>query len=395
MKKQTLQDVTLTGKRVFVRVDFNVPMKDGAITDETRIKAALPTIKHLVEQGAKVILASHLGRPKGQAVDELRLKPIAERLSELLNKPVASSTEARGEVAEKAVNELNDGDVLLLENVRFYSGEEKNDAELAKEFAALADFYVNDAFGAAHRAHASTEGIAKHLPSAAGFLMEKELEVLGQALTEPKRPFTAIIGGAKVKDKIGVIDHLLDKVDNLIIGGGLAYTFVKALGHEVGKSLLEEDKIDLAKSFMEKAKKNGVNFYMPEDVIVSDDFSNDANTQIVPISEIPADWEALDIGPKTQDTYKKVVADSALVIWNGPMGVFELETFAGGTKAVATALAESTDTYSVIGGGDSAAAVEMFGLADKMSHISTGGGASLEFMEGKDLPGVVALSDKK
>ncbi|MCM2675626.1 phosphoglycerate kinase [Alkalicoccobacillus plakortidis] len=395
MNKQTLQDVTLTGKRVFVRVDFNVPMKDGVITDETRIKAALPTIQHLVKQGAKVILASHLGRPKGQAVEELRLKPVAVRLSELLDQPVAASTEARGEVAETAVSELKDGDILLLENVRFYAGEEKNDAELAKEFAALADFYVNDAFGAAHRAHASTEGIAKHLPSAAGFLMEKELDVLGQALTEPKRPFTAIIGGAKVKDKIGVIDHLLDKVDNLIIGGGLAYTFVKALGHEVGKSLLEEDKIELAKSFMEKAKKNGVNFYMPEDVIVSDDFSNDANTNIVPISEIPADWEALDIGPKTQDTYKSVVADSALVIWNGPMGVFELETFAGGTKAVAEALANSTETYSVIGGGDSAAAVEMFGLADKMSHISTGGGASLEFMEGKDLPGVVALSDKE
>lgn len=395
MNKQTLQDVTLTGKRVFVRVDFNVPMKDGAITDETRIKAALPTIKHLVDQGAKVILASHLGRPKGEAVEELRLKPVAERLSELLGKPVAASTEARGEVAEAAVSKLENGDILLLENVRFYAGEEKNDAELAKEFASLADFYVNDAFGAAHRAHASTAGIAKHLPSAAGFLMEKELEVLGQALTEPKRPFTAIIGGAKVKDKIGVIDHLLDKVDNLIIGGGLAYTFVKALGHEVGLSLLEEDKIELAKTFMEKAKKNGVNFYMPQDVLVADDFSNDANTKIVPISEIPADWEALDIGPKTQDTYKSVVSESALVIWNGPMGVFEIEAFANGTKAVATALADSTDTYSVIGGGDSAAAVEMFGLADKMSHISTGGGASLEFMEGKDLPGVVALSDKE
>ncbi|MFK3935917.1 phosphoglycerate kinase [Alkalihalobacillus sp. NPDC078783] len=395
MNKQTLQDVTLTGKRVFVRVDFNVPMKDGAITDETRIKAALPTIKHLVDQGAKVILASHLGRPKGEAVEELRLKPVAERLSELLGQPVAASTEARGEVAEADVSKLENGDILLLENVRFYAGEEKNDAELAKEFASLADFYVNDAFGAAHRAHASTEGIAKHLPSAAGFLMEKELEVLGQALTEPKRPFTAIIGGAKVKDKIGVIDHLLDKVDNLIIGGGLAYTFVKALGHEVGLSLLEEDKIDLAKTFMEKAKKNGVNFYMPQDVLVADDFSNDANTKIVPISEIPSDWEALDIGPKTQDTYKSVVSESALVIWNGPMGVFEIEAFASGTKAVATALADSTDTYSVIGGGDSAAAVEMFGLADKMSHISTGGGASLEFMEGKDLPGVVALSDKE
>jgi phosphoglycerate kinase len=289
---------------------------------------------------------------------------------------------------------MSEGDVLVLENVRFYPGEEKNDPELAKAFAELADVYVNDAFGAAHRAHASTEGIAQHIPAVAGFLMEKELDVLSKALSNPERPFTAIVGGAKVKDKIGVIDHLLDKVDNLIIGGGLSYTFIKALGHEVGKSLLEEDKIELAKSFMEKAKKNGVNFYMPVDVVVADDFSNDANIQVVSIEDIPSDWEGLDAGPKTREIYADVIKNSKLVIWNGPMGVFELDAFANGTKAVAEALAEATDTYSVIGGGDSAAAVEKFNLADKMSHISTGGGASLEFMEGKELPGVVALNDK-
>ena len=288
---------------------------------------------------------------------------------------------------------MNEGDVLLLENVRFYPGEEKNDPELAKAFAELADVYVNDAFGAAHRAHASTEGIAHHLPAVSGFLMDKELEVIGKALSNPERPFTAIIGGAKVKDKIGVIDNLLDKVDNLIIGGGLAYTFVKAQGHEVGNSLLEEDKIDLAKSFIEKAKEKGVNFYIPIDAVVADHFGADANTKEVAIEEIPADWEALDIGPKTAELYRDVIKKSKLVIWNGPMGVFEIDKFADGTKAVAESLAEA-DTYSIIGGGDSAAAVEKFGLADKMSHISTGGGASLEFMEGKELPGVVALNDK-
>ncbi len=393
MNKKTVRDIELKGKKVFCRVDFNVPMKSGKITDETRIRAALPTIQYLVDQGAKVLLASHLGRPNGEVVEELRLTPVATRLSELLGKDVKKVDEAHGSEAEAAANSLNDGDVLLLENVRFYAGEEKNDPELAKAFANLADVYVNDAFGAAHRAHASTEGIAKHIPAVAGLLMEKELDVLGKALSTPERPFTAIIGGAKVKDKIGVIDNLLDKVDNLIIGGGLAYTFIKAQGHEVGKSLLEEDKIDLAKTFMAKAKEKGVNFYMPEDAIVADDFSKDANTKVVKIDSIPADWEALDIGPKTIDTYRKVVAESKLVIWNGPMGVFEYEAFANGTKGVAEALATS-DAYSVIGGGDSAAAVEKFDYADKMSHISTGGGASLEFMEGKELPGVLALNEK-
>jgi phosphoglycerate kinase len=394
MNKKTLKDVDVKGKRVFCRVDFNVPMQDGKITDETRIRAALPTIQYLMEQGAKVILASHFGRPKGKVVEEMRLTPVGVKLSELLGKEVKKADEAYGESVKALIETMNDGDVILLENVRFYPGEEKNDPELAKAFAELADVYVNDAFGAAHRAHASTEGVAHHLPAVSGLLMEKELDVLGKALSNPERPFTAIIGGAKVKDKIGVIDNLLDQVDNLIIGGGLAYTFVKALGHEVGKSLLEEDKIDLAKSFMEKAKKNNVNLYMPVDAVVADDFSADANTKVVAIEDIPADWEALDIGPKTAWQYHEVIQKSKLVIWNGPMGVFEIDKFAGGTKAVAEALAGAEGTYSVIGGGDSAAAVEKFNLADKMSHISTGGGASLEFMEGKELPGVVALNDK-
>ena len=394
MNKKTIRDIDLKGKKAFVRVDFNVPMKDQQITDETRIQAALPTIKELVESGAIVILASHLGRPKGEVVEELRLTPVAKRLSELLGKEVAKADESYGEAVKAQISKLSEGDVILLENVRFNAGEEKNDAELAKQYAELADVFVNDAFGAAHRAHASTEGIAHHIPAVSGLLMQKELGVLGKALSNPDRPFTAIIGGAKVKDKIGVIENLLDKVDNLIIGGGLAYTFVKALGHEVGQSLLEEDKIELAKSYMDKAKEKGVKFYMPVDVTVADDFSNDANIKTVSIEEIPSDWEALDIGPKTREIYADVIKSSKLVIWNGPMGVFELDAFATGTKAVAEALAESQDTYSVIGGGDSAAAVEKFDLADKMSHISTGGGASLEFMEGKELPGVVALNDK-
>ncbi|MFC4322414.1 phosphoglycerate kinase [Litchfieldia salsa] len=394
MNKKSVRDIDVKGKTVFCRVDFNVPMKDGVVTDDTRIRAALPTIQYLSEQGAKVVLASHLGRPKGQVVEELRLTPVAKRLGEHLGKEVAKTDEAFGPEVKQAIASLPEGGVLLLENVRFYAGEEKNDAELAKNFAELADVYVNDAFGAAHRAHASTEGIAKHIPAVAGFLMEKELEVLGKALSNPERPFTAIIGGAKVKDKIGVIDNLLDKVDNLIIGGGLAYTFIKAQGHEVGKSLLEEDKIDLAKEFMEKAKKNGVNFLMPVDIVVADDFSNDANIKEVAINEIPSDWEGLDIGPKTREIYRDAIKSSKLVIWNGPMGVFELDAFSNGTKAVGQALADAKDTYSVIGGGDSAAAVEKFGMADQMSHISTGGGASLEFMEGKELPGVVALNDK-
>ena len=394
MNKKSIRDVDLKGKRVFCRVDFNVPMKEGKITDETRIRAALPTIQYLVEQGAKVILASHLGRPKGQVVEEMRLTPVAARLGELLGKDVKKADEAFGPVAQEMVAAMNEGDVLVLENVRFYAGEEKNDAELAKEFAALADIFVNDAFGAAHRAHASTAGIADYLPAVSGLLMEKELEVLGKALSNPERPFTAIIGGAKVKDKIGVIRHLLDKVDNLIIGGGLAYTFVKALGHEIGLSLCEDDKIELAKEFMQLAKEKGVNFYMPVDVVITEEFSETATTKIVGIDSIPSNWEGVDIGPKPREIYADVIKNSKLVVWNGPMGVFEMTPFAEGTKAVGQALADAEGTYSVIGGGDSAAAVEKFGMADKMSHISTGGGASLEFMEGKELPGVVCLNDK-
>ncbi len=395
MAKLTIQDVDLKGKTVFCRVDFNVPLDGTKITDDTRIRAALPTIQFLLDQDAKVVLASHLGRPKGEVNDALRLTPVAERLSELLGKPVVKTDEVIGAAVTEAVQNLKEGDVLLLENVRFNPGEEKNDPELAKAFADLADVYVNDAFGAAHRAHASTEGIAQYLqPAVAGLLMQKELDVLGVALETPKRPFTAIIGGAKVKDKIGVIENLLDLVDNLIVGGGLAYTFIKANGHEVGLSLLDEEKIDLAKSFMEKAKEKGVNFYTPVDVTIADDFSENANIKIVPVDQIPSDWEALDIGPETVKLYSDVIRSSKLVIWNGPMGVFELDAFAKGTRGVAQALAESKETYSVIGGGDSAAAVEKFDLADQMDHISTGGGASLELMEGKVLPGVAILTEK-
>ncbi|WP_156288399.1 phosphoglycerate kinase [Oceanobacillus salinisoli] len=393
MNKKTLKDLDVKGKKVFCRVDFNVPMKDGEVTDDTRIRAALPTIEHLSENGAKVILSSHLGRPKGQVVEELRLDPVAKRLSELSGKEVVKTDAVYGEEVNEAIAGLNDGDLLLIENVRFEAGEEKNDPQLAQNFADMADFYVNDAFGAAHRAHVSTTGVAEKLPAAAGFLLEKEIEVLGKALENPDRPFTAIIGGAKVKDKINVIDNLLEKVDNLIIGGGLAYTFIKAQGHEIGKSLLEEDKIDLAKEFMKKAEEKGVNMVLPVDAVVADDFSETANTKEVAIEEIPADWEALDIGPKTREKYSKIVSDSKLVIWNGPMGVFELNVFANGTKAVAEALA-NTEGYTIIGGGDSAAAVEKFDLADQMDHVSTGGGASLEFMEGKVLPGVAALNEK-
>jgi phosphoglycerate kinase len=392
-QKQTMQQVEINGKRVFCRVDFNVPMENGEITDDTRIRAALPTIQYLLVNGAKVILASHMGRPKGEVHEEMRLTAVGEHLSGLLHKPVQKLDDSIGESVELAISKMENGDIILLENVRFHKGEEKNDPELAEKFAKLADLYVNDAFGAAHRAHASTEGIAKHIPAVSGLLMEKELDVLGKALFKPERPFTAIIGGAKVKDKIGVIDHLLDKVDNLLIGGGLSYTFSKAQGHDIGKSLVEEDKIDLAKSFIEKAKEKGVNLFLPIDAVVASEFSKDAETKVVDIDGIPSEWMGLDIGPKTTAQYADVIKNSKLIIWNGPMGVFEMKPFAAGTKGVAEAMA-STNAYTVIGGGDSAAAVEKFEVADKMDHISTGGGASLEFMEGKDLPGVVALNDK-
>lgn len=391
--KKSMNDVEVKGKRVFVRVDFNAPMEAGRITDETRIRAAIPTIEQLVNAGAKVILASHLGRPKGEVNEDMRLTAVGERLAELMNKPVTKLDESIGEAVEAAVNNMQNGDILLLENVRFHKGEEKNDEALAQQFAKLADLYVNDAFGAAHRAHASTEGIAKFVPAVSGLLMEKELEVLGKALSKPERPFTAIIGGAKVKDKIGVIENLLDKVDHLIIGGGLVFTFVKAMGHDIGKSLLEEDKIELAKSFIEQAKAKGVELHMPVDAVVANEFSKDAETKVVAINEIPSDWMGLDIGPKTAENYAAVIKASKLIIWNGPMGVFEMEKFANGTKTVADAMA-ATEGYTIIGGGDSAAAVEKFEVASQMDHISTGGGASLELMEGKELPGIVALNDK-
>jgi phosphoglycerate kinase len=394
MNKKSVRDVEVSGKRVFVRVDFNVPMENGVITDDTRIRETLPTIKYLIDNGAKVILASHMGRPQGQVVEELRLTTAAARLAELLGKPVTKADEVVGDAVKAQVAALNEGDVLLLENVRFNEGEEKNDPELAKAFAELADLFVNDAFGAAHRAHASTEGIAHFLPAVSGLLMEKELDVLGRALLNPERPFTAIVGGSKVKDKIDVINKMIEIADNILIGGGLSYTFFKAQGYEIGQSLVDNSKLDLALEFIEKAKKLGKNFLIPVDILASDDFSASANTKIVDVDGIPADWEGIDIGPKTRELYADVIKNSKLVVWNGPMGVFEIEPFSHGTRAVAQACAE-TSGYTVIGGGDSAAAAEKFGLADKMDHISTGGGASLEFMEGKALPGVVALNDKQ
>jgi phosphoglycerate kinase len=396
MSKKSVRDVDVAGKRVFVRVDFNVPVENGAITDDTRIVETLPTIKYLVERGAKVILASHMGRPKGQVVEELRLNLQAKRLSELLGgKPVAKADELIGESVKAQIAGMKDGDILLLENVRFHPGEEKNDPELAKALAELADLYVNDAFGAAHRAHASTEGIAHHLPAVSGLLMEKELEVLGKALNNPDRPFTAIIGGSKVKDKIDVINKMIEIADNIIIGGGLSYTFFKAQGVEIGKSLLDESKLDAVLGFMQKAKELGKNFRLPVDIVITGEFSANAKTKVVDIMNegIPADHEGIDIGPKTREIYADIIKNSKLVVWNGPMGVFEIEPFSHGTRAIAEACA-ATSAYTVIGGGDSAAAVEKFGLKDKMDHISTGGGASLEFMEGKKLPGVEALNDK-
>ncbi|MCM3711969.1 phosphoglycerate kinase [Sporosarcina luteola] len=393
MAKQTIKDIELNGKRVFCRVDFNVPMENGEVTDDTRIRAAVPTIEFMAEKGAKVILASHLGRPKGEVNEDMRLTAAGARLSELLGKNVKKLDASIGEEVEQAVADMKAGDIILLENVRFHAGEEKNDPELAKNFADLADVFVNDAFGAAHRAHASTAGIAEFIPAVSGFLLEKELEVLGKALSNPERPFTAIIGGAKVKDKIGVIDNLLDNVDHLLIGGGLSYTFTRAQGYETGNSLVEEDKIELAKSFIQKAKEKNVKLHLPIDAVVADAFSESANVKTVKIDEIPEGWMGLDIGPETAELYADVIRNSKLILWNGPMGVFEMEPFAAGTKKVALAMAE-TEAYTVIGGGDSAAAVEKFDVADKMDHVSTGGGASLEFMEGKELPGVTALNDK-
>lgn len=395
MNKKTVKDIEVKGKRVFVRCDFNVPLDGDKITDDTRIVAALPTIRFLIDQGARVILASHLGRPKGEVNAKYSLDPVAVRLSELLGKNVQKSQDSIGDAVKERISLMEDGDVVLLENVRFHKGEEKNDPELAKAFAELADIFVNDAFGTAHRAHASTAGIADHLPAVAGFLMEKEIDVMGRALEDPNRPFTAIIGGAKVSDKITVLENLLEKVDQLIIGGGMANTFLKALGYELGNSLVEADKVELAGHLMKRAEELGVMVFLPEDLVVASEFKADAETKTVDSENegVPAGWMALDIGPMTQRTFGLVVQRSNTVLWNGPMGVFEMDAFAKGTFSVAEAMAKCTGT-TIIGGGDSVAAVEKAGVAEKMSHISTGGGASLEFLEGKALPGVVALNDK-
>ncbi|GFR35491.1 phosphoglycerate kinase [Thermobrachium celere] len=395
MNKKTVRDIDVRGKKVLVRCDFNVPQdKEGNITDDRRIVAALPTIKYLLENGAKVILMSHLGRPKEGYDEKYSLKPVAKRLSELLGLEVklAEDKEVVGENAVRLVSEMKEGEVVLLENVRFIKTETKNDMDFAKKLASLADIFVNDAFGTAHRAHSSTAGVAEFLPAVAGFLIEKEIEIMGKALENPERPFVAILGGAKVSDKINVINNLIEKVDRLIIGGGMAYTFLKAQGFEIGKSLLEEDKIDYAKEMLKKAEEKGVKVYLPVDHVVAKEFSNDAEAMTVDV-EIPADYMGLDIGPKTIKLFEEAVLDAKTVIWNGPMGVFEMTKFAVGTKAVAEALSKVNGT-TIIGGGDSAAAVEQLGYAEKMTHISTGGGASLEFLEGKVLPGIAALNDK-
>jgi phosphoglycerate kinase len=394
MNKKTIRDISVSGKKVLVRVDFNVPLDENKnITDETRINAALPTIQYLLENGAAVILCSHLGRPKGEFNMKYSLAPVAARLEELFPGKVTFAEDVIGPSAQAAVANIKSGDIVLLENLRFHAEEEKNDADFAKKLAAYADIYVNDAFGTAHRAHASTAGVAEYLPAVAGFLIGKELDIMGKALENPERPFVAILGGKKVSDKIGVINNLLEKVDTLIIGGAMAFTFYKAMGLEIGKSLLEEEKVELAKSLMEKAQAKGVKLLLPVDTIVADKFGEDANTNNVPRDQIPADWEGLDIGEKSRELFAEAIKGAKTVIWNGPMGVFEIEKFAGGTKAVAAALAQCQGT-TIIGGGDSAAAVEQLGYADKMTHISTGGGASLEFLEGLELPGVAALNDK-
>ena len=394
MNKKTIEDIEVSGKKVLVRCDFNVPLDGDKITDETRIVAALPTIQYLLDHNAAVILCSHLGRPKGEFNMKYSLAPVAARLSEKLGKKVVLAKDVIGEDAKKCVSEMKPGDVVLLENVRFHKEEEKNDPEFAKALASFAEIYVNDAFGTAHRAHASTEGVTHYLPAVAGYLIGKELDFLGNAVENPKRPFVAILGGAKVKDKIGVITNLLEKVDTLIIGGGMAYTFQKALGYEIGKSLLDEERIELAKDMMQKAKDKGVKLLLPVDNVCGNDFKDDCDKITVDAEAgIPADYEGMDIGPKSIKLFSEAIKEAKTVVWNGPMGVFEMPSFAVGTLAVATAMAES-DAITIIGGGDSAAAVTQMGLADKMSHISTGGGASLEFLEGKELPGVAALNDK-
>ena len=393
LNKKTIEDVCVEGKRVLVRCDFNVPLKEGNITNDKRIVAALPTIKYLLDNNAKVILCSHLGRPKGEFLPEFSLAPVAARLSELLGKEVKMAKDVVGEDAKALAAALENGDVMLLENVRYHKEETKNVPEFSKELASLAEIYVNDAFGTAHRAHSSTAGVADYLPAVCGYLIQKEISIMGDALNAPKRPLVAILGGAKVSDKIGVINNLLEKVDTLIVGGGMAYTFFKALGHTVGTSICEDDKVELAKEMLAKAEAKGVKFLLPVDNKIGDNFAEDCNKQVNDGRDIPDGWQGLDIGPKSIALFCDAVKDAGTVIWNGPMGVFEFAAFAEGTMEVAKAIA-ATDAISIIGGGDSVAAVTKLGFADKMTHISTGGGASLEFLEGKELPGIVCVNDK-
>lgn len=392
--KKSIADMDVKGKRVIARVDFNVPLdENGNVTDDKRIRGALPTIKYIIENGGKLILVSHLGRPKNGPEAKFSMKPAADRLSKLLGKEVILAKDVIGEDAKAKAANLKEGEILMLENVRFHKEETKNDPGFAKELASMADIYCNDAFGTAHRAHASTAGLADYLPSCCGFLIKKELDVMGKALNNPERPFVAILGGAKVSDKISVIENLLDKVDTLIIGGGMAYTFIKAQGYGVGTSICEMDKLDLAKSLLEKAKDKGVKLLLPVDTVVGKEFKADTEHKVVSSDNIPDDWMGLDIGPKTVENFANAIKGAKTVVWNGPMGVFEFENFAVGTKKIAQALAESGAT-SIVGGGDSAAAVEQLGFADKITHISTGGGASLEFLEGKELPGIAVLDEK-
>ena len=395
MNKKTIRDIDLAGKKVLVRCDFNVPLDEKFnIIDNRRIVGALPTIKYLLDKNCKVILCSHLGRPKGEVKKEFSLAPVAKELSRLLGIGVKLSDDIVGPSSKELTSNMKEGEVVLLENVRFDAREEANDSEFAKQLASLAEIYVNDAFGTAHRAHSSTAGVAAYLPAVSGFLMEKEINFLGTALEDPKRPFVAILGGKKVSDKIGVIDNLLEKVDTLIIGGGMTYTFVKAMGYEIGDSICEEDKIDLAKSLMEKAKNKGVKLLLPVDTKIGKEYAADTESKIVKIEEIPEGWQALDIGDETISLYEKELENAKTIVWNGPLGVFEFEQFARGTNEIARFLGNLKEATTIIGGGDSAAAIEKLGIGDKFTHISTGGGASLEFLEGKKLPGVECLLDK-
>ena len=394
LNKKTVEDIDVAGKRVLVRCDFNVPFDaEGNIADPKRINEAMKTIKYLVDHKAKVILCSHLGRPKGEFNMKYSLAPVAAYLSKALGQEVKMAKDVIGESAKSIAASLQDGEVELIENVRFHKEEEKNNPEFAKELASMAEIYVNDAFGTAHRAHASTAGVADYLPAVCGYLIQKEISIMGGALTDPKRPFVAILGGAKVSDKIGVINNLIDKVDTLIIGGGMAYTFMKSLGYTIGTSICEDDKVEMAKEMMAKAKEKGVAFLIPEDTVIADKYAADAEAKVVSSDSIPDDWMGLDIGPKTREKFAAAIKNAGTVVWNGPMGVSEWEKFAAGTIAVAQAVAES-GAISIIGGGDSAAAVEKLGFADKMTHISTGGGASLEFLEGLVLPGIACLNEK-